>query len=140
MEGAMAAFSKIFGRFHGSTYSKAPLVALFALLLAGVTGCAGTSSGPSAWSSMSLTPSPSSPFNEANIDRLRVGMSSSEVREMFGAPDEVNTAVCGPDAASHWICETWKYPSRSNKYIKNSVTFDVRSEEKRLNNWNIKRD
>jgi hypothetical protein len=59
---------------------------------------------------------------------------------MFGAPDEVNTAVCGGNTANTWICETWRYPTSSNKYIKNSLTFDVKSDGKRLNNWNVKRD
>ncbi len=51
-------------------------------------------------------------FNEANIDKLRIGMPATEVRAMFGSPSEVRTAVCGGNTAGgSWIYETWKYPT-----------------------------
>ena len=46
-------------------------------------------------------------FTESKVDKLRIGMSSSEVIEMFGASNEVRSAVCGGATASGpWICET----------------------------------
>lgn len=75
-------------------------------------------------------------FTEANIDKLYVGMPSTEVREMFGAANEVRTATCGAATGSTWVCETWTYGSNS----KNSFTFNVSRGVKVLNNWNVKRD
>ncbi len=81
----------------------------------------------------------SASFNEANIDKLRIGMSSAEVRSIFGAPSEVRTAVCGANTAGGtWICETWKY-STFNAYITNDFVFNVKDDGKFLNNWNVRR-
>jgi hypothetical protein len=78
-------------------------------------------------------------FNEANIDKLRIGMPSTEVRSIFGAPSEVRTAVCGGNTAGGtWICETWKYPT-FNAYITNDFVFNVKDDGKFLNNWNVRR-
>jgi hypothetical protein len=80
-----------------------------------------------------------SSFNEANIDKLRIGMPATEVRAMFGSPSEVRTAVCGGNTASGtWICETWKYPT-SNAYRTNDFVFSVKEDGKFLNNWNVRR-
>lgn len=81
----------------------------------------------------------SASFNEANIDKLRIGMSSAEVRSIFGAPSEVRTAVCGANTAGGtWVCETWKY-STFNAYITNDFVFNVKEDGKFLNNWNVRR-
>lgn len=80
------------------------------------------------------------PFTEANIDKLRVGMSASEIREIFGAPNEVRTAVCGTATGKPWNCETWKYQLRSNSYMTNKFTFSVHENNKYLNDWDIKRE
>ena len=80
-----------------------------------------------------------SSFNEVNIDKLRIRMSASEVRAMFGAPSEVQTAVCGGGTAGgSWVCETWKYPT-SNIYSTNDFVFSVKDDGKFLNNWNVRR-
>ena len=94
-----------------------------ATLLALITGCA-------------LAPSS---FNEANIDKLRIGIPASEVRELFGAPNEVSTSVCGgATAGGSWICETWKYRSYSS-YKTNNFVFSVKQDVKVLNSWDVKR-
>lgn len=88
-----------------------------------ITGCA-------------ITPSP---FNETNIDKLRIGMSSTEVRSIFGSPNEVSTGVCGSATESGaWVCETWKYRI-SGSHQSNSFVFSVKDEVKLLNSWNVKR-
>jgi hypothetical protein len=82
-----------------------------------------------------LTPSA---FTETNIDRLRIGMTASEVKEMFGAPNEVSTSVCGgATSGGTWICETWKYRTRT--YKTNNFTFAVKQDVKTLNNWDVTR-
>ena len=110
--------------------------ALFSLVVA-VSGCAQTASG-SQWST--LASGKSSPFNEVNIDALHIGLLSNGVRDVFGAPDEVNTAVCGTATPSSWVCETWKYQRKDNRYSFNTFTFDVRDGVKSLNNWSVKRE
>jgi len=77
-------------------------------------------------------------FTEANIDKLRIGMNATEVREIFGAPNEVSTAVCGGATSSGtWVCETWKY--KTNSYSMNSFVFSVQQNVKLLNSWDVKR-
>jgi hypothetical protein len=80
-----------------------------------------------------------STFNEANIDRLRIGMLSTEIREMFGAPNEVRTAVCGAATGKQWTCETWRYNRSGSSYQTNDFTFAVESGMKLLNNWKVGR-
>jgi hypothetical protein len=78
-------------------------------------------------------------FNETNIDKLRIGMSATEVRAMFGAPSEVRTDVCGGNTAGgSWVCETWKYPT-SKAYRTNDFVFSVKDDGKYLNNWSVRR-
>ena len=80
-----------------------------------------------------------SAFNEENIDKLRIGMSSTEVREIFGAPNEVSVSTCGgATAGGAWTCETWKYRS-SSSYKTNNFVFSVDKGTKLLNSWDVKR-
>lgn len=79
------------------------------------------------------------PFTEENIDRLRVGMPSSVIRQMFGAPNEISSSVCGgATAGGQWICEKWKYRNSMTDKI-NEFTFSVKENEKFLNSWSVKR-
>jgi hypothetical protein len=78
-------------------------------------------------------------FTETNIDKLRIGMTSTEVREIFGAPNEISTAVCGANTTSgSWVCETWKYRN-SGSYQTNNFTFSVKTDVKTLNDWHVRR-
>ena len=80
------------------------------------------------------------PFNSENIDKLRIGMLASEIKEIFGAPNEVRTSTCGTATGKSWICETWRYErDGSNRFKTNDFTFDVGSGVKVLNNWNVGR-
>ena len=75
-------------------------------------------------------------FNESNTEKLRIGMLANEVREIFGSPDQISSAVCGGSTTGgQWICETWKYDTFSGR---NDFTFSVKQEGKFLNNWNVK--
>jgi hypothetical protein len=79
-----------------------------------------------------------SSFNEENIDKLRIGMTATEVREMFGAPNQVSVSTCGGATASGaWICETWKY--RTSSYRTNDFVFSVKQDSKVLNSWDVRR-
>lgn len=80
-----------------------------------------------------------SAFNEENIDKLKIGMTSTEVREIFGAPNEVSVSTCGAaTAGGAWTCETWKYRS-SSSYKTNNFVFSVDKGTKLLNSWDVKR-
>lgn len=74
-------------------------------------------------------------FTSQNIDALRIGMSSSDVREMFGSPGSVRSSVCGTATPKGgWVCETWSYESMSGT---NKFTFSVKPDGKFLNDWNV---
>lgn len=76
-------------------------------------------------------------FTEANIDSLRIGMPSSEIKEMFGSPTQVRSSVCGSATTKGaWICETWTYESFSGT---NKFTFSVKPDGKTLNDWTVKK-
>jgi hypothetical protein len=78
-------------------------------------------------------------FTEANFDKLRTGMAASEVRQIFGAPNEISSSVCGGATASgQWVCETWKYKNPITDKV-SDFTFSVKQDEKTLNSWNVKR-
>ncbi len=80
-----------------------------------------------------------SPFTPEAMERLRIGMPANEVREMFGAPKEVRTAVCGTaTAGGGWVCETWKYQDPITDKV-SDFTFSVNRDLKLLNSWNVKR-
>ena len=78
-------------------------------------------------------------FNEENFNKLKIGMPASEIRQIFGAPNEVSTTVCGGQTTGgKWDCETWKYQNPITDKI-SSFTFSVNQDIKTLNNWNVKR-
>ena len=74
-------------------------------------------------------------FTETNVDSLHIGMSSTQVKEIFGSPGRVSSSVCGtttPKGA--WVCETWVYEGMRGT---NKFTFSVKPEGKFLNDWNV---
>jgi hypothetical protein len=76
-------------------------------------------------------------FTETNIEKLRIGLSANEVKEMFGSPGKVSSSVCGSATPTgSWICEKWRYETWSGI---NEFTFAVRSEGKFLNSWIVNR-
>jgi hypothetical protein len=88
---------------------------------------------------MLLTGCATTSFTQEKIDKLRIGMPATEVREMFGPANEVRTAVCGgATATGQWICETWTYRD-SSTYRSSNFTFSVKQDEKTLNSWDVKR-
>jgi len=78
-----------------------------------------------------------STFSTENIMKVHAGMSSNEIRSMFGDPTNVSTSVCGKPPRV-WTCTTWEY--QESPYSRASFTFaDVRG-SLRLNNFNVDRD
>ena len=76
-------------------------------------------------------------FTQQNIDRLHIGMSSSEVRDMFEAPDRVRVTTCGGSTSKPWTCEIWEY--KTSNYRTNDFYFSMEGDNKRLNSWNVSR-
>lgn len=114
-------FFRLFGLSGQTRVLNKSLHLIAVILMVFITGCADL-----------VKPSP---FSETNIDRLCIGMHATEVRELFGVPNEVRTLTCGGATSKTWICETWTY--RSVRYKTNDFTFSVEGGYKLLNNWNV---
>jgi hypothetical protein len=74
-------------------------------------------------------------FTQQNIDRLHIGMSSSEVRNMFDAPDRVRVTTCGGKTSNPWTCEIWEY--KTGSYRTNDFYFSVEGGNKLLTSWSV---
>lgn len=78
-----------------------------------------------------------SQFTEERIDSLRIGMSSSEIKVMFGSPGKVSSSVCGSATPKgSWVCETWTYDSLTGT---SKFTFSVKPDGKFLNDWTVEK-
>lgn len=74
-------------------------------------------------------------FSEASVEALRIGMPSTEIKDMFGSPSRVRSSVCGSSTASGaWVCETWTYETMRGT---NRFTFSVKPDGKFLNDWTV---
>ena len=69
--------------------------------------------------------------------KVHQGMSSSEIIELFGKPQNINVAVCGK-SPNQWTCTTWEY----NQFIdgRATFTFSGKPNSLKLNNFDIHRD
>lgn len=79
-----------------------------------------------------------SKFTMENIERLRVGMTSEEVKTLFGNPSEIDRRTCGTSTEAPWNCEMWSY--KKPNYKTDRMTFQVLGDMKLLNNWSVSRD
>src|SRR5262245_37481377 len=55
---------------------------------------------------------PSKVTNE-NIMKLRSGIGSNKILEMFGEPKNVSQSGCGAGHGRPWTCTTWEYEEGS---------------------------
>lgn len=81
-------------------------------------------------------------FTSENIDRIRVAMPSTEVREIFGAPNTVRRTTCGTKTDKPWTCEVWKYNRYGRDYDTNDFYFSINpfdNDIKLLNSWSVSR-
>jgi hypothetical protein len=83
-------------------------------------------------------------FTEDNISKLSVGMSSEEIRTIFGDPDEVYTAEFGQNTDEVWTGKVWLYFTEldtqlkyAKRYKKNMFVFYPPEGEMTLNHWKI---
>lgn len=76
-----------------------------------------------------------SPFTQANIDKLRVGMTTTEVRQIFGPPDESKNFSLGTGRS----CEILVYRHERRMIADfNFCTSDI-STIPVLDRWNVRR-
>jgi len=76
-----------------------------------------------------------SPFTQTNIDRLRVGMTTTEVRQIFGSPDESKNFSLGANKS----CEILIYRHERRMIADfNFCTSDI-STIPVLDRWNVRR-
>lgn len=77
-------------------------------------------------------------FSSVNVDRLHIGMPANDVKEIFGTPNRIRSAVCGTAiAGGQWLCETWTYNDVMTGLPTNTLTFSVKDDIKSLNHWSV---
>ena len=85
-------------------------------------------------------------FTSTNVMKLRIGMTTTEVVALFGAPDRIERSTCGGKTPSGpWPCIMWEYDVEQSydgglaTMKTNTVTFDANFDPPKLNNWTIER-
>jgi hypothetical protein len=74
-------------------------------------------------------------FTTENIMKVRAGMRSNEILEMFCAPKNVSQSVCGAAVGKPWTCITWEYGEHYYDWA--SFTFAGHSGSLVLNDFNV---
>lgn len=78
-------------------------------------------------------------FSTEKVMKVRQGMSSNEILEMFGKPKNVSQSVCGTATGNPWTCTTWEY-GEHGWGDRASFTFSGESENLILNNFSFNRN
>ena len=74
-----------------------------------------------------------SKFTSDNQMKLKPGMTSTEVIEIFGKPIKIDATTCGSATANPWTCIIWYYGEYSPR-----LTFQRGSDDVLyLNSWNM---
>lgn len=79
-----------------------------------------------------------SSFTTEKIMKIHQGMSSANILELFGEPNNISQSVCGSGTGKPWTCTTWEYGS----YYEDRASFTFSGESRDsliLNNYTIKR-
>lgn len=76
-------------------------------------------------------------FTTENTMKIKQGMSSKKILEIFGNPVNVKQAVCG-SAGELWLCTTWEYGQFP--YDRASFTFSGKHKSLVLNDFSIDKD
>ena len=48
-------------------------------------------------------------FTTENIMKVRAGMTSGEIVQLFGNPKSISSTTCGAGAGKPWQCIIWRY-------------------------------
>lgn len=68
------------------------------------------------------------------VSKLRQGMPLEQVRQMFGEPDTVRSALCGPPNGG-WPCLIFEY--NMGDFQHNVFYFNMKGKSPWLNHWSI---
>lgn len=79
-----------------------------------------------------------STFTTEKIMKVKQGMTSDEILQMFGQPKNIRQAVCGADTGHIWNCTTWEY-NNTFEDGKASFTFSGEPGAYLLNDFSIDR-
>lgn len=87
-----------------------------------------------------------STFTEENTNQLYTGMSSDEVRALFGTPDKAYDASFGKSVGAPWTGRVWLYFTKRDltfkyvkRYKKNLFVFYPAGNQMKLNHWIIEK-
>ena len=87
-----------------------------------------------------------STFTAENANRLYTGMSSDEVRAIFGNPDKAYDASFGKSVGEPWTGRVWLYFTEKDRkfrhvkrYKKNLFVFYPPGDQMKLNHWVIEK-
>ncbi len=69
--------------------------------------------------------------------KTREGMTSDEIKKMYGEPKKVSQAACGGKFGQQWSCITWEYGEFP--YDRATFTFNGDGKTPVLNNFDIDR-
>ncbi len=85
-------------------------------------------------------------FIGTNMSQLHVGMTASQLRTIFGAPDQTYDAVFGENVGEAWTGQVWLYFTEIDptfkhvkRYKKNTFVFYRSGGQELLNHWNIEK-
>ena len=74
-----------------------------------------------------------SAFTNENVMKVHQGMSSDDVLELFGQPQNIDVGVCGK-SPNTWTCTTWEYVGFFDETA--DFTFSGKHGSLKLNNFN----
>ena len=77
-------------------------------------------------------------FSTENIMKVRQGLSSNRILELFGPPKNISQSMCGASVGRPWSCTTWEYGGFPGPRA--SFTFADVGGNLVLNNFDINRD
>jgi hypothetical protein len=74
-----------------------------------------------------------SKFTSDNVMKLKIGMTSSEVINIFGKPLKTSATTCGASTSNPWPCIVWFYGDVTPMFIFTQENDGVLY----LNSWNM---
>ena len=77
-------------------------------------------------------------FTTENIMKVRAGMTSGEIVQLFGNPKSISSTTCGAGAGKPWQCIIWRYGDRSHQ--SGNFYFSTDNDVMLLNNFDIDRE
>ena len=77
-------------------------------------------------------------FTTENIMKVKVGMTSDEIAQLFGKPKSIKSTTCGTDTDEPWQCIIWTYGDYEYQHA--DFYFSTINDVMLLNHFDIRRD